>query len=98
MYQCYHGDSCRNVHRVDIIAIDKWVEAGRCRGETVSPLPGLLVRCNSLEVCDWLRTHTHARQCLAATNKRKQFVLFSAIKTRSSAIAVIADRTAYDVR
>jgi len=65
---CYHGDPRSNIHRVDIIAIDERVEARRCWREAVSPLPRLLVRCNSLQVCDWLRTHAHARQCLAATD------------------------------
>lgn len=66
--QRYHGDSRSHVHRVDVVAIDKWVEAGRHRREAVSPMPRLLVRCNSLEVRDWLRTHAHASQRLPPTH------------------------------
>jgi len=79
--QNYHGNSCSNIHWVDIIAIDKWVETGRCRREAVSPLP-LLVRCNSLEVRDWLWTHAHACKCLAAINQRKNCI-FQCNKTKS---------------
>ena len=59
----HHSHSSRNIHGIHIVAVNQRVKPS-LRRKALSPLPHLWVLGDSIEIFDWLRSHTHTGQGL----------------------------------